>query len=52
MLKDGGKFEKLLSGLDEAGEDKSQFEDFAKWKDALVQELIRLKKTAFPNQWK
>ena len=43
MLKDGGKFEKLLSDLDEAGEDEKKVEEFEKWKDASVQELIKLK---------
>ena len=36
-------FEKLLSDLDEAGEDEKKVEEFEKWKDASVQELIKLK---------
>ena len=43
MLKDGGKFEKLLSDLDEAGEDESHVEAFEKWRDTSVEELIKLK---------
>ena len=43
MLKDGGKFEKLLINLDEAGKDEDQVEALEKWKDAMIQELIKLK---------